>query len=67
MRKIFTHLNQVDIKDPTYYINSKFLLGRVYYERGETERVNYILDNLIQYKRNKNTLRRAAEKYCALH
>ncbi|MBK9334785.1 MAG: hypothetical protein IPM96_20895 [Ignavibacteria bacterium] len=65
--KIFAHLNQVDIKDPTYYINSKFLLGRVYYERGETERVHYILDNLIQYKRNKKILSAEQQKSIVLY
>ena len=65
--EIFKHLNQVDIKDPTYYINSKFLLGRVYYERRETERTIYILDNLLQYKRNKKILSAEQQKSILLY
>ncbi len=65
--EIFKHLNQVDIKDPTYYINSKFLLGRVYYERRETERAIYILDNLLQYKRNKKILSAEQQKSILLY
>ncbi|HQY52615.1 MAG TPA: hypothetical protein PLD63_09615 [Ignavibacteria bacterium] len=64
---IFEYLNKVDIKDPTYYINSKFLLGRVYFEKDEDESIQYILDNLLQYKRNKKILSEEQQKSIQLY
>ncbi|MEO6694640.1 MAG: hypothetical protein ABIO41_05490 [Ignavibacteria bacterium] len=53
---IFEHLNNVKFKDPYYYMHSKFILGRVYYEMGKFESCKYIIQNLRQYVRMKNVL-----------
>ena len=53
--EIFRHLNKLDYKEPFYYYNSKFILGRVYFETGDYKALKYILDNLRQYVRLKTT------------
>lgn len=54
--EIFRHLNKLDYKEPFYYYNSKFILGRVYFETGDYKALKYILDNLRQYVRLKNNM-----------
>lgn len=55
-QNIFTYLNMIKFKIPYYYMHSKFLLGRVYFEMNNIESSKYIIDNLKQYLRVKNTL-----------
>ena len=55
-KKVFEHLKNVEFKDPEYYFNSKFLLARVYYDTKEFNGLNYIIENLRQYVREKKTL-----------
>ncbi|MDQ3194405.1 MAG: hypothetical protein M3P82_05330 [Bacteroidota bacterium] len=55
-QNIFPYLNEVEFKEPVYYINSKFLLGRVYFEIKNTEGLRYIIANLKQYLRTKRNL-----------
>jgi hypothetical protein len=54
--KINDHLNEVEFKDPTYYYNSKFILGRVNYEMRNINGLKYIINNLSQYLRTKKIL-----------
>ncbi|MBS1519217.1 MAG: hypothetical protein JSS91_14115 [Bacteroidetes bacterium] len=54
--EIFEYLTKIDNKDPSYYMNSKFLLGRVYFETKNFESLDYIIYNLSQYNRNKKIL-----------
>lgn len=52
---IFTYLVEIKYSDSGYYINSKILLAKVYYDTGKTESVQYVLENLRQFlRRNKN-------------
>lgn len=54
---VLKYLNSIDFKDPNYYINSKFILARVYYEMDNLNGIKYILNNLRQYIRlHKNVL-----------
>lgn len=55
---VFPHLSNINYKDPNYYFNSKSLLGRVYYEMKNIDGVRYIIENLRQYLREKQTLTR---------
>ncbi len=54
--KIFQHLNEIELKDSTYYMNSKFLLAKVYFEMKNFVGLRYIVENLRQYIRIKETL-----------
>ncbi len=54
--KIYQHLNSIERKDSTYYMNSKFLLARVYFEMKNFVSLKYIIENLRQYIRVKRTL-----------
>jgi len=53
---IFAYLNEIKYKDPVYYINSKFLLARVYFDTEKSESMQYVLENLKQYIRDKKRL-----------
>ncbi len=55
-QSIFPYLNEVEFKEPVYYINSKFLLGKVYFEIKNIEGLRYIIANLKQYLRTKRNL-----------
>ncbi|MEP7145979.1 MAG: hypothetical protein ABI792_03105 [bacterium] len=55
-KNIFPFLNEVEYKDPVYYINAKFLLGRVYFEMKNIEGLRYIIANLKQYLRTRKDL-----------
>lgn len=55
-QKVFNYLNDVEIKDSNYYMNSKFLLSKVYYEMKNFVGAKYIIENLKQYIRVKKTL-----------
>lgn len=54
--QVYSHLNEVEFRDPTYYYNSKFIMGRVNFETGNLNGVVYILSNLRQYLRTKEIL-----------
>jgi len=54
--KLFFHLNEVEFSDPMYYINSKILLARVYFEMSNLTSVMYIVGNLRQYLRINSNL-----------
>ncbi len=54
--KVFQHLNEVEFKDPNYYYNSKFIMGRVSYEMRNITGLQYIITNLRQYLRVKENL-----------
>ncbi len=58
--KVFSYLNNVEFKNPYYYINSKFILSRIYYDWKDYKSLPYIIDNLRQYIREKFPL---AEEY----
>jgi len=53
---IFSFLKEIEFKDPVYYINSKFLLAKVYFETRNIDSSSYIAENLKQYTRDKKTL-----------
>ncbi|HMS32548.1 MAG TPA: hypothetical protein PKC91_00545 [Ignavibacteria bacterium] len=53
---IFTYLNKVEIRDANYYVHSKFLLGKVYFDMNNVNGVKYIIDNLRQYLRIKKSI-----------
>ncbi|MDQ3021011.1 MAG: hypothetical protein M3R36_10630 [Bacteroidota bacterium] len=54
--KIYSHLNEVEFRDPNYYYNSKFIMGRVNFEMKNLNGVKYIISNLRQYLRTKEIL-----------
>jgi len=54
--KTFTFLNNVVYKTPQYYMNSKFLLAKVYFETKNIKEIYYLKENLKQYLRKKNIL-----------
>lgn len=53
-------LQSVSDKSPWNYINSKFLLSKIYYEKRDFVQIEYILDNLIHYA-NRNKMINKAE------
>ncbi|MBK8550682.1 MAG: hypothetical protein IPL53_06325 [Ignavibacteria bacterium] len=54
-KNVFPHLNLIHYKDPHYYINSKILLAKVYYETGALGSLVSLLDSLRKYlTREKN-------------
>lgn len=55
-QKVFPFLNEVQYKDPGYYLNSKFLLARIYYDMKKTEPLEYVMENLRQYLREKKNI-----------
>lgn len=54
--KVFPYLNEVEYKDPVYYMNSKFMLARLYFETKNADSLNYVINNLSQYSRQKKVL-----------
>lgn len=54
--KMFELLHKVEFREPGYYVNAKFLLGRAYMESNEITRARYIVENLKQYRRANNEL-----------
>ena len=54
---IYPHLNEVKFIDPGFYINSKLLLARVYFDTNNIDSLLYVLENLRQYLRSKNALK----------
>lgn len=55
-QKVFPYLNEVQYRDPGYYLNSKFLLARLYYDMKKTEPLEYVIENLRQYLREKKNI-----------
>jgi hypothetical protein len=60
--KALQHLNNVDYKDPKYYVNAKIILSKTLYEQGDLEGIKYVIDNLKHYAyRNRKLLPQQAE------
>lgn len=55
-QKVYPFLNEVQYKDSGYYLNSKFLLARLYYEMRKDDPLEYVLQNLRQYLREKKNI-----------
>lgn len=55
--KMYPHLNEVKYTEPGYYIHSKFLLARVYFDTRNINSLEYVIENLRQYLRSKSTLK----------
>ncbi len=60
--QIFQYLNELDHGDPVYYLNAKFLLGRVFFEMLNYDSTRYIINNLKQYIRQKKNLTELQKK-----
>ena len=54
--RMFDLLNNVEYKDPLYYINSKFLIARAHIDTKNIISAKYIYESLKQYKRSNNRL-----------
>lgn len=54
--RMFELLNNVEYKDPLYYINSKFLIARAHIENKNIVSAKYIYESLKQYRRSNNKL-----------
>ena len=49
------YLNNVEYKDPNYFISAKILLAKTLYEQGDLGTIKYVIDSLKHYAfRNKN-------------
>lgn len=60
--KALEHLNNVDYKDPKYYVNAKIVLSKTLYEQGDLEGIKYVIDNFKHYAyRNRKLLPQQAE------
>ena len=54
--KVFPFLNEVEYKSPEYYLNSKFMLARLYFDMGKIDTISYVVSNLRQYLRKTKQL-----------
>ena len=54
--KMYPHLNEVKFINPGYYIHSKLLLARVYFDTKNLKSLVYVVENLRQYLRSKSNL-----------
>jgi len=43
------YLQKVEYKDPNYYIHSKSIFAKVFYELGDLQQIEYIIDSLKHY------------------
>ncbi|HMS66053.1 MAG TPA: hypothetical protein PKD83_12465 [Ignavibacteria bacterium] len=54
--ELYPHLNEVKYIDSVYYFNSKVLLAKVYFETRNINSLEYVVENLKQYIRGRETL-----------
>ena len=54
--EVFPYLNDVEYKSPDYYLNSKFMLARLYFDMGKMGSIDYVVSNLRQYLRKTKQL-----------
>ena len=50
------HLNNIEYKDPNYYINAKTIMLKTLYQMGDYEGMKFTLDSLKHYLYRNNTL-----------